>query len=147
MHYNVLLMSFPIPSSLYGFQQPEQARCLSDAAKLYAECLDLNKQILRDSADVANYRQHKAKQPTPRLNVDDLVADERLQKHTDQSHQPILQVLVLDVLTGGNAIGDVQVDEVWWRVTCNRLLETATMHQTNASQTHKTYQVALRWNL
>lgn len=47
------------------------------------------------------------------LNVDNLVADEGLQEHTNQPHKSVLQILVLNVLTGGNAVGNVQVNKVW----------------------------------
>jgi hypothetical protein len=41
------------------------------------------------------------------LNVDDLVADERLEEDAEKPDQPVLHVLVLDGLAGRDAVGDV----------------------------------------
>ena len=46
------------------------------------------------------------------LDVNDLIANERLQKDTDKSHESILHVAVFDRLTGRDTVGDVQVDEL-----------------------------------
>ena len=46
------------------------------------------------------------------LHVDDFVADEGLQKHAHQPHQPVLHVLVLDALARRDAVGDVHVHEL-----------------------------------
>lgn len=45
------------------------------------------------------------------MDVDDLVADQRLEEDADESHKPILHVPVLDGLTGGYAVGDVEVNK------------------------------------
>ena len=45
------------------------------------------------------------------LDVDDFVADERLEEDADEAHQPVLHVTVLDGLARRDAVGDVQVDE------------------------------------
>ena len=50
------------------------------------------------------------------LHIDNLVAYQGLQEDTDQAHKSILHVLVLDVLTGGNAVGNVEVDELGGQV-------------------------------
>jgi hypothetical protein len=41
------------------------------------------------------------------LNVNDLVSDERLEKHTEETNQPVLHVLVPDGLASGDAVRDV----------------------------------------
>ena len=53
-----------------GLEEPEEAGGLSYAAELDAEGLDLDEQV---------------------LDVDDLVPDQRLQEHTDQTNQPVLR--------------------------------------------------------
>ncbi len=46
------------------------------------------------------------------LDVDDLVPDERLKKNAEKPDESILHVLVPDGLTGGDAVGDVEVNEL-----------------------------------
>ena len=53
------------------------------------------------------------------LDVDDLVANERLQKNADETHESVLHVAVLDRLAGRDTVGDVEVDELGRKV--NRL--------------------------
>lgn len=49
---------------------------------------------------------------TPYLHVDDLVPDQGLKEDANEAHEAVLKVFVLDVFTGGDAVGDVQVDEL-----------------------------------
>ena len=46
------------------------------------------------------------------LDVDDLVANERLQEDADKTNQPVLHEPVLDVLARGDAIRDVQMHKL-----------------------------------
>ena len=46
------------------------------------------------------------------LDVDDAVADERLEEDADETHEAVLHVAVLHVLARRNAVGDVEVDEL-----------------------------------
>ena len=76
---------------LQRLEQPEEARRLADPAELDAERLHLDEEV---------------------LDVDDLVADQRLQKHAHQSHEAVLHVLVLDVLARRDAVRDVQMNKL-----------------------------------
>jgi len=49
---------------------------------------------------------------TRHLNVDNLVADERLEEDADEAHEPVLHVAVLGALAGVDAVGDVEVQEL-----------------------------------
>lgn len=89
-----LLDAAPLGPSLRlleRFEQPKEARRLADVAELNAECLHLDEQV---------------------LHVDDLVADQGLQEDTDQPHQSVLHVPILDILARGDAVGDVQVHKL-----------------------------------
>lgn len=72
-------------------EQPEQTCSFSDARELNAKSLHLQEQI---------------------LHVNDLVADQRLEEDTHQSHKPRLHELVLDLLACVKAVGDVQMNEL-----------------------------------
>ena len=65
---------------------------------------------IRRCPPVQGYRRHSA--AAAHLHVDDLVPDERLQEHADEPDQAVLHVAVPDRLTGGHAVGDVQVDKL-----------------------------------
>ena len=76
------------------------------------------------------------------MHIDDLVPDKRLEEDADETDQPVLHVpalltilqphysvcslnlnlmchsLVLDRLTGGDAVRDVKVDELCWQLHC-----------------------------
>jgi len=58
----------------------------------------------QSSFDCQNRSKLLNQQLNSNLNIDDLVSDQRLKEHTDQPHQPVLHVLVLDGLTGGDAV-------------------------------------------
>ncbi len=46
------------------------------------------------------------------LDVDDFVSDERLQEDTDEAHESVLHVAILDRLARRDAVGDVKVNEL-----------------------------------
>lgn len=79
-------------SGVQGLEEAEEAGSLADAAELDAEGLNLDEEV---------------------LNINDLVSDQRLEEDADQPDQTILHVFVFDLLTGGDAVGDVEVDELW----------------------------------
>lgn len=89
-------MSFDSSGCLFQcLQHPKEWCRFFDSAKFDAKGLHFDKQI---------------------MHIDDLVAYERLQEDAHQTHQAILHVLVLDIFTRGNAIGDVKMNELWWQV-------------------------------
>merc|ERR1719375_569212 len=75
---------------LQGLEETKERSCLAYPGELDTKCLHLNEQV---------------------LDVDDLVANQRLEEHADQPHQPILHVFVLDVFAGRDAVRDVEVNE------------------------------------
>ena len=101
-------------------------------AEFNAKCLHLDEKFLKIGFANANvswlWHIARGRVGTHRLylDVDDLVPDEGLQKYADQPYQPkkigkasqtdedapVLHVLVLDGLTGGNTVWYVEVDEL-----------------------------------
>ena len=76
-------------------QELEQVGGLFDLDELDAECLDFDEQV---------------------LHVDDFVSDEAGEEDTDESDESVLHVLVFDVFTSRDAVGDVEMHELTGQV-------------------------------
>lgn len=58
--------------------------------------------------------------PQSHLDIDDFVPNERLQEDTDESHEPVLHVPILDGVACLDAVADIQVHELCRQLHCSR---------------------------